>query len=174
MTDTRTRMWQIVAAYLHMAYLMKSDHLRGSIQNILDWPCSIIKLNIRPIGRHHPRSSSLPHVDTGPTITIFGNRKRSQGAKSGEYGRWGMTVIFCFASNFCMRTEVWDGTLSWWSSQVCSRQSSGQRLRRFSHSRSKTRNSQLSCWDRCFALPQLLYRWRHQSRIFWIPFRICR
>jgi hypothetical protein len=27
----------------------------------------------------------------------------------------------------------------------------------------------LACWDRCFALPQLPYRWRHQSRIFWIP-----
>jgi hypothetical protein len=27
----------------------------------------------------------------------------------------------------------------------------------------------LACWDRCFALPQLLYRWRHQSGIFWIP-----
>jgi hypothetical protein len=26
----------------------------------------------------------------------------------------------------------------------------------------------LACWDRCFALPQLLYRWRHQSVIFWI------
>jgi hypothetical protein len=33
----------------------------------------IIKLTIRPIGRHHPRSSSLPHVDTGPTVSsIFG------------------------------------------------------------------------------------------------------
>jgi hypothetical protein len=30
----------------------------------------------------------------------------------------------------------------------------------------------LACWDRCFALPQLLYRWRHQSVIFWIPPRI--
>jgi hypothetical protein len=28
----------------------------------------IIKLTIRPIGRHQPRSSSLPHVDTGPTV----------------------------------------------------------------------------------------------------------
>jgi hypothetical protein len=27
----------------------------------------------------------------------------------------------------------------------------------------------LVCWDRCFTLPQLLYRWRHQSGIFWIP-----
>jgi hypothetical protein len=33
----------------------------------------IIKLTIRPIGRYHPRSSSLPHVDTGPTVSsIFG------------------------------------------------------------------------------------------------------
>jgi hypothetical protein len=26
----------------------------------------------------------------------------------------------------------------------------------------------LACWDRCFALTQLLYRWRHHSAIFWI------
>jgi hypothetical protein len=33
----------------------------------------IIKLTIRPIGCHHPGSSSLPHVDTCPTVsTIFG------------------------------------------------------------------------------------------------------
>jgi hypothetical protein len=32
----------------------------------------IIKLAIRPVGRHHPRSSSLPHVDTGPTVSISG------------------------------------------------------------------------------------------------------
>jgi hypothetical protein len=32
-----------------------------------------MKVTIRPIGRHHPRSSSLPHVDTGPTVSfIFG------------------------------------------------------------------------------------------------------
>jgi hypothetical protein len=30
----------------------------------------------------------------------------------------------------------------------------------------------LACWDRCFALPQQLYRWQHQSGIFWIPTRI--
>ena len=29
----------------------------------------IVKLTIRPIGRHHPRNSSLPHVDTGPTVS---------------------------------------------------------------------------------------------------------
>jgi hypothetical protein len=33
----------------------------------------IIKLTIRPIGHRHPRSSSLPHVDTGPTVSfVFG------------------------------------------------------------------------------------------------------
>jgi hypothetical protein len=33
----------------------------------------LIKLTIRPIGRHHPRSSPFPHVDTGPTVSsIFG------------------------------------------------------------------------------------------------------
>jgi hypothetical protein len=33
----------------------------------------IIKLTIRLIDRHQPRSSSLPHIDTGPTISsIYG------------------------------------------------------------------------------------------------------
>ena len=33
----------------------------------------IAKLTIRPIGRCHPQSSSLPHVETSPTISsIFG------------------------------------------------------------------------------------------------------
>jgi hypothetical protein len=27
----------------------------------------------------------------------------------------------------------------------------------------------LACWEKFFVLPQLLYRWRHQSGIFWIP-----
>jgi hypothetical protein len=34
---------------------------------------NIIKLTIRPIGRLRPRSSSLPRVDTGPTVAIFWN-----------------------------------------------------------------------------------------------------
>jgi hypothetical protein len=29
----------------------------------------------------------------------------------------------------------------------------------------------LACWDRCFALPQLLYRWLHQPGLFSIPLR---
>jgi hypothetical protein len=30
----------------------------------------------------------------------------------------------------------------------------------------------LTCWDLCFALPQLLYEWGHQSGLFWKPPRI--
>jgi hypothetical protein len=37
---------------------------------------------------------------------MFGNRKKSQGAKSGEYGGWGMPAIFWFAINYWVRTEV--------------------------------------------------------------------
>jgi hypothetical protein len=42
-----------------------------------------------------------------------------------------MTDVLFFARNCWVRTEVWDGALSWWSSQVCSRQSSGRHLRTF-------------------------------------------
>jgi hypothetical protein len=104
----------------------------------------IIKLTIRPIDSHHPRSSSLPHVDTCPTVSsifgtlpgspflsqcqalsairpgspqwyqpdvlsacfIFGNRKKSQGAKSGEYGGWRMTAILHFVRKSWVTTEV--------------------------------------------------------------------
>ena len=115
-------------------------------------PVKIVELTIRPIGRRHPRSSSLPHVATGPTVSsifetlpgtpflsdcqalsairpfissmvsnrrpfsfyfIFGNRKKSRGAKSGEYGGWGMTAILFFAINWWVKTEVRDGALSW-------------------------------------------------------------
>src|SRR5215510_8032819 len=30
----------------------------------------------------------------------------------------------------------------------------------------------LTCWDRCFVLSQLLYRWRNKSEIVWILPRI--
>ena len=104
----------------------------------------IVKLTIRPIGRHQPRSSSLLHIDTSPTFSSisgmlpgspllsecqalcdsawiysmvsnqrplsfnfsFGNRKKSQGAKTGEYGGWGITTILFFARNWWVRTNV--------------------------------------------------------------------
>jgi hypothetical protein len=48
---------------------------------------------------------------------------------------------------------MWDGALSWWSSQICSRQSSGGSLRTSSSIRRKniaveSRNSQFSLFGR--------------------------
>jgi hypothetical protein len=49
-----------------LAYVVVSKILRTDT-------VKIIKLTIRPIGHHHPRSSSLPHLYIGPTISsIFG------------------------------------------------------------------------------------------------------
>jgi hypothetical protein len=36
----------------------------------------------------------------------------------------------------------------------------------------ETRIHILACWEKSFVPPQLLYRWRHQSGILWIPHRI--
>jgi hypothetical protein len=33
-------------------------------------------------------------------------------------------------------------------------------------------NHSLACGDKLFVLPQLLYKWRHKSGMFWKPFRI--
>ena len=76
----------------------------------------------------------------------FQNRKKSQGAKSGEYGGWGIIAILFFTRNWWVRTEVWDGALFWWSSQVCFRQSWGDVFACFhavaAKRRSRTQNSQ--------------------------------
>ena len=43
----------------------------------------------------------------------FGNKKKSHGARSGEYGgRWGKTVTFSFFKNAVTIAEVWAGALS--------------------------------------------------------------
>jgi hypothetical protein len=44
---------------------------------------------------------------------IFGNRRKSQMAWTGEEGRWGMTVICVEPKNYCTMSDVWAGTLSW-------------------------------------------------------------
>jgi len=136
----------------------------------------IVKLIIRHIGRRHPRSSSLVHIDTSPTVSsIFGTLPGSpflsecqalsairpvspqwyqtsvlsasisflETGRSHRESNQGSTVgvgtaISFFARNCWVRTEVWDGALSRWSSQVCSRQSFRRRLHTFSRSRRKT------------------------------------
>jgi hypothetical protein len=79
---------------------------------------------------------------------MSGHRKKSRDAKSGEYGGCGIIAILFFARNCWVRTEVWDGALPWWSSQVCCRQSSGRRLRTFTRSRRKTsqHNPEFTVW----------------------------
>jgi hypothetical protein len=135
----------------------------------------INKFIIRPIGRHHPRSSSLPHVDTGPTVSsIFGKlpgspflsmsttprdsawipqnyqtgvlstsisvleRGRSHRVPNQESKVGGRWQPFLFRQKLLGEDGSIRGALSRWSSQVCSRQSSGRRLRTFPRSRHKT------------------------------------
>jgi hypothetical protein len=102
---------------------------------------------------------------------IFGSRNKSQGAKSGEYGGWGMTAILYFARNCWVKTELWDWALSWLSNYVCLAKVRREVFTRFHAVAAKLciRIHSLACWYKFFVLPQLLYRWRHQSRIFWIP-----
>ena len=42
----------------------------------------------------------------------FGNIKKSHGARSREYGRWGKTVNFSFFKNTVTISEAWAGQLS--------------------------------------------------------------
>ena len=42
----------------------------------------------------------------------FGNKKKSHGARSGEYRGWGRTVTFSFFKNALTIAEVWAGALS--------------------------------------------------------------
>jgi hypothetical protein len=104
---------------------------------------------------------------------IFGNRKKSQGAKSGEYGE-GHNSHFVFHQKLfgedgCVRRGVvmvkqpclFSPKFAVTSSHVFIQSPQNFAVEPGIHS--------LTCLDRCFALPQLLYRWRHQSGIFWIP-----
>jgi len=43
---------------------------------------------------------------------ILRNRKKSQGAKSGDYGGWRIRTILFYARNWWVRTAVWYGALS--------------------------------------------------------------
>ena len=42
----------------------------------------------------------------------FGNKKKSHGARSGDYEGWGKTVTFSFFKNAVTIAEVWAGALS--------------------------------------------------------------
>ena len=44
---------------------------------------------------------------------IFGNKKKSHGARSGEYGGCSNTVILCFVKNDLTDRQLCAGALSW-------------------------------------------------------------
>ena len=55
----------------------------------------------------------------------FGNRKKSAGARSGEYGGCGRTVVACLAKKSRKRNDECEGALSCWSIHRFSRHASG-------------------------------------------------
>ena len=175
----------------------------------------IVKLTIRPIGRRHPRSSSLPHVDTSPTISIvFGKVPGStllseceavSAIRPGSPQRYQTGVLSASISvleigrshrcqirgvrwvgdnsNFVFRHELVgdDGSvrrgvvmvkqpglfspkLGTMSSQVFTQSLQNFAVEPGIHS--------LACWKKFFVHNPLLYKWRHQSGIFWIAPRI--
>jgi hypothetical protein len=63
---------------------------------------------------------------------IFGNRKKSFGAISGEHYGHSISVIHFWARNCLKESALWDGALSWWRVQLLG-QSSGLFQSRASH-----------------------------------------
>jgi len=60
------------------------------------------------------------------TFLSLGNRKKSQGARSGEHGGCCNWAVPCLAKNSCTRCEVCAGALSWCRIQLPSRHFSGR------------------------------------------------
>ena len=66
-----------------------------------------------------------------PFMGLFnlGNRKKSQGAKSSEYGNWGMITVLFLAKNLQTSNDEWAGALSWCKSHVLFFHNSGHFFR---------------------------------------------
>jgi hypothetical protein len=43
----------------------------------------------------------------------LGNKEKSAGARSGEEGGWGSTVVFVLAKKWRISSNAWAGALSW-------------------------------------------------------------
>jgi hypothetical protein len=198
-----------LACNSHSVYVKSYGTYEGVSKIFRTDAVKIIKLTIRPIGRHHPRSSSFPHVDTGPSVSsIFGTLSGSPFLSEcqalspirSESPQYYQICVFLLQFHFWKYEEVtgcqirgirWVGDDSHFV--FCQKQlGEDERVRwdvvivkqaglfspKFGATSSHvfTQSPQnmtvepgihnLACWDRCFALPQLLYRWRHQSGIF--------
>ena len=83
-------------------------------------------------------SSMLPKRRPFMVFFSFGNRKKSQGAKSGEYGGWGIITVLFLVKNSRTSSEVWAGALSWCNCHELFRHRSGRFLRIASRKRRRT------------------------------------
>jgi hypothetical protein len=162
-----------------------------------------------PIGRHHPRSSSIPGVDTGPIVSIFGtlpgssilsvsstlgDSARISSVTSNRRPSASVSFLWKYEKvtgcqirrvrwvkddrHFVLRQKQLGEDGSVRLGVVMVKQPVLAEVRGDVFARSDAVATKvaeepgiqsLACWDRCFALPQLLYRWHHQSRIFRIP-----
>jgi len=75
--NTTSGLLTVAALYSPTRHHLKRGDYVGGSKIFRTGAVKIIKLSISPIGRRHPRSSSLPHVDTGPTVSIFGTHPGS-------------------------------------------------------------------------------------------------
>jgi hypothetical protein len=99
---------------------------------------------------------------------IFGNRKKSQGARSGNNRHFAFRQKLLGEDGSVRRCGVmvtqpglFSPKFGATSPHVFTQSPQNFTVEPGIHS--------LFCWDKFFALPQLLYRWRHQSGMFWIP-----
>jgi hypothetical protein len=105
---------------------------------------------------------------------VFGNKKKSQGVKSGECGRWGDVSRYVFHQK--VLGEDWGvrrGVVMLKQPGLFSPEFWATSLHFFTlppqNVAVEPEIHSLAYWERCFALPQLMYIWWHQSGIFWIP-----
>ena len=52
--------------------------------------------------------------DPSSEASAWGRGKSHRGARSGEYGGWGITVMLFLAKNCETLKDLWAGALSWW------------------------------------------------------------
>jgi hypothetical protein len=88
-----------------------------------------------------------------------------------------MTPILYFTTGCWMRTEVWDGSFLWSIVKIATGHVHDSKQTRVKTAHVHPATCNLGhCLTRhgspiiyrCFAVPQLVYRWRHQCERFWI------
>ena len=73
--------------------------------------------NRNTVKGHQQFSLNLGNVSKMPPFQNLLHQKKSQGARSGEWGSWDNTTILFLAKNCWMLKAVWAGALSWCKNQ---------------------------------------------------------